>query len=106
LIPAKTTKVFYIKIKSTEIKMGLVPRLHLGVGMEYAGNALVKNHGGKAYIKIVTTRDTDEKIVAPEVELEKLDKTATSCLKNSSPCNNDVQTRAVNAIVIDNIQST
>jgi len=73
--------------------MGLVPRLHLGDGMEYAGNALVKNRGGRAYIKIVTMRDTDQKIVAPEVELEKLDKTATSCLKNSSPCNNDASRR-------------
>jgi len=30
LIPARTAKVFYIKIKNPEVKTGLVPRLHLG----------------------------------------------------------------------------
>jgi len=105
LIPARTAKVFYIKIKNPEVKTGLVPRLHLGDGL-YAGNALVKNRDGKAYIKIINTRDTDERIVAPEIELEELDKIATSRLKNSSPCDKDIQTRAVNIMAIDNIQNT
>jgi len=41
------------------------------------GNALVKNRGGRTYIKIINTRDTDERIVAPEIELEGLNKIAT-----------------------------
>jgi len=54
LIPARTAKVFYIKIKNPGVKTGLIPRLHLGNSL-YAGNALVKNHGGSAYIKIINT---------------------------------------------------
>jgi len=50
-------------------------------------------------------RDTDERIVTPEVELKELDKIASSRLKNSSSCDKDVQMRAVNTIAID-IQST
>jgi len=66
-------------------------------------NALVKNRGGKACIKIVNTRDINERIVAPEVELEELNKIVISRSKNSSLCNKDVQTRA---IAINHIQST
>jgi len=58
--------------------------LHLGDDL-YAGNALVKNRGGRAYTKIKKKRDADERIVAPEDELEELDKIATNRLKNSSP---------------------
>jgi len=32
-----------------------------------------------------------------------MDEIATSRLKNCSPCDKDVQTRAINAITIDNI---
>jgi len=45
-------------------------------------------------------------IVEVEVELEKLDKIATSHWKNSSPCKKDIQMRVVNVIAIDNIQNT
>jgi len=67
---------------------------------------LVKNRSGSAYIKIINTRDIDKRIVALEIELEELDKIATSHLKNSSPCDKDVWTRAANVIATDNIQST
>jgi len=76
LIPARTTKVFYIKIKNPEVKTRLIPCLHLGDDL-YTGNVLVKNRGGRVYIKIINTRDTDERIVAPEIELEELNKIAT-----------------------------
>jgi len=68
--PYKEPKYFILKQKIQ--KSRLVLRL-FGNGL-YAGNALVKNRGGKAYIKIINTRDTDERIVAPEVELKQLDK--------------------------------
>jgi len=45
--PIKAAKAFCFKIKNPVVKTGLVPRLHLGDGL-YAGNALVKHHGGKA----------------------------------------------------------
>jgi len=32
-------------------------------------NVLERNHGGRAYIKIINTRDTDERMITPEVEL-------------------------------------
>jgi len=85
--------------------MGLVPCLHLGDGL-YASNALVKNHGGRAYIKIINTRDTDEGIIASEVELEKLDNIAVSRSKKPSPGDRNVQTHAVNVIATDDTQST
>jgi len=74
--------------------------LHLGDDL-YARNALIKNCNGREYIKIINTRDTDERIVAPDIELEELDKITTSRWKNSSPCDKDVQMRAVNAVAMD-----
>jgi len=78
--------------------MGLVPRLHLGDGL-YAANTLVKNRGGSAYIKIIKMRDTDEKIVVPEVELEELDKIATNRLKNSKSSLRQIQTHFMQPII-------
>jgi len=46
-MPAKTAKVFYIKIKNSEVKTGLVPRLHFS-DVLYTENALVKNRDSKA----------------------------------------------------------
>jgi len=59
----------------------------------------MKNRDRRAYIKIINTRDT-EKIVVLEVELEELDKIATSRLKNFNSCDKDVHTRALSAITI------
>jgi len=33
VIPARSAKVFYIKVKNPEVKAGLVPRLNLGEGL-------------------------------------------------------------------------
>jgi len=38
LIPARTAKIFYIKIKKPEVKTGLDPHLHLGDDL-YAGTS-------------------------------------------------------------------
>jgi len=64
----------------------------------------VKNRSEKTYIKIIITRDADKRIV-PEIELEELDKIVTSHLKNSSPCDKDVQMCAVKTIAINNIHN-
>jgi len=61
---SRTAKEFYIKIKNLEVKTGLVPRLRLGDDL-YTGNTLLKNRGGRAYIKIINTQNTDEKIIDP-----------------------------------------
>jgi len=86
------------------VKTELVPHLRLVDGL-YVKNALVKNCGEGPYIKIINMRDINERIIAPEVELEELDEIATNDLKNSNLYNKDIQTLAVNAIAIDNIQS-
>jgi len=104
-VPARTAKVFYVKIKNPEIKAGLVPHLHLSDGL-YAGNALVKNHEGRAYIKIINSRDTDERIITPEVELEELDNIATSRPGKPSPRDRNARMHAVNAITTDDDRST
>jgi len=105
LIPTRTAKIFYIKIKNPEVKTGLVPRLHLGDGL-YASNALVKNHGGRVYINIINPRDTDERIITAEVELEELDNMAISRSKKTSPHNRTIQVHAVNLIATDDTRST
>jgi hypothetical protein len=46
VIPARTGKVFYVKVKNPEVKTGLVPRLNLGEGL-YAEDAIVTNRNGK-----------------------------------------------------------
>jgi len=63
----------------------------------------MKNHDGKAYIKIINTRDTDERIIASEVKLKELDKIATS--RSKKPRGQSVQTYAVNVIATDDTQS-
>jgi len=68
-IPTRTAKVFCVKLKNPEINTRLVLCLHFGDGL-YAENALVWNRGGRACINIVNTRDTNKRIIAPEVELE------------------------------------
>jgi len=103
LIPARMAKVFYVKIKNPEIRAGLVPRLGDGL---YAGNALVKNHGGRAYIEIINTRDTDERIIAPEVELKELDDIATSRPVKPNHRNRNVRMHAVNAMTTNDDRST
>jgi len=40
LIPAKTTKIFFIKKKDPEVKTRLVPLLYFGDERKYAENAL------------------------------------------------------------------
>jgi hypothetical protein len=63
LIRARSAKVFYIKVKNSEVKTVLVLHLDLGESL-HAGNTIVANQAGKAYI--TNTLDIDRNIVAPE----------------------------------------
>jgi len=74
VIPARSAKVFYVKV-NPEVKTGLVPRLDLGEEL-YAGDKIVTNRNGRAYIKITNTHDADKTIAAPEVELEAIEEIA------------------------------
>jgi len=91
--------------KSVDPEVGINPAPAPWRRSIHAGNALVKNHSGRAYIKIINTRDIDERIIALEVELEELDKIATSRSKKPSSRDRNVQTHAVNVIATDDTQN-
>ena len=60
---------FYIPIENTEKREGHLPRLHIGEGI-YAGDAIVKNCNGKAYIKFANTNEIPVTISIPTITLE------------------------------------
>ena len=49
-LTARTVTTFYVQIKNTVKSEGYVPRLHIQDGV-YVGEAVVKNHKEKAYLK-------------------------------------------------------
>ena len=50
-MPTRSISTLCIRISNTNQKEGFIPLLNLKKGI-YAGNAIVQNHGGKAYIKV------------------------------------------------------
>ena len=68
-IPARTVTSFYVHIKNTEKSEGNVPRLHIQDGL-YVGDAVVKNHKGKAYLKFANTNEIPITISVSKVNLE------------------------------------
>jgi len=104
VIPARSAKVFYIKVKNPEVKTGLVPRLDLGEGL-YAGDAIVANRNGRAYIKLANTNDADRTIADPEVELEAIEEISPHPKISKNPIEG-FRTDEVNAIAIDRTRST
>jgi len=105
VIPARSSKVFYVKVKNQEVKTGLVPRLDLGEGL-YAGDAIVTNRNGRAYIKITNTHDVDKTtIAAPEVELEAIEEIAPQPKISKKPTK-DLRIGEVNEIAIDRTPNT
>jgi len=103
VIPARSVKVLYLKVKNPEIKTGLVPRLDLGEEL-YAGNAIVTNRIEKAYIKIANTLDTDRCIDVPEVELEKIERIAHRPTKSKRRVKG-IRSCAVNVVAMDHVPS-
>ncbi|XP_032689886.1 uncharacterized protein LOC116853116 [Odontomachus brunneus] len=71
-IPARTRGILPLKILNSYIKEGYVPRLPLR-GDVFAGDAVVSNCNGVAYMRIVNTGETDLKIPIPTIELEEFD---------------------------------
>ena len=63
------TITFYVNIKNTEKSEGYVPRLHIQDGV-YVGDAVVKNHKGKAYLKFANTNEIPITLSVPIVNLE------------------------------------
>jgi hypothetical protein len=71
VIPSRSRAIFYLRIKNPEVAVGYVPRLSVCEGV-YLGDAVVINRGGKAYIQVVNSRDTDRELIVPTVELQEL----------------------------------
>jgi len=96
--------VIWHDIKNPEVKTGLVPRLDLGEGL-YAGDAIVANRNGRAYIKLANTNDADRTIADPEVELEAIEEISPHPKISKNPIEG-FRTGEVNAIAIDRTRST
>ena len=69
IIPARTVTTFHIPIENTEKSEGYIPRLLMGEVI-YAGDAIVKNCNGKAYIKFANTNEIPVTISIPTITLE------------------------------------
>ena len=68
-IPARKVTTLYVQIKNTEKSEGYIPRLHIQDGV-YVGDAVVKNHKGKAYLKFANTNEIPITLSVPIVNLE------------------------------------
>ena len=68
-IPARKVTTFYVQIKNTEKSEGYILRLHIQDGV-YVGDAVVKNHEGKAYLKFANTNEMPITLSVPIVKLE------------------------------------
>lgn len=82
-IPGRTSNVCKINVKNNELETGYLPRLDFGEGI-YAGEAVVSNNQGKAYIRIFNTNDTDVNIRPPSVTLEEFE------INNAEPLSHSV----------------
>ena len=91
-IPTRTIATFYIPFENTEKSEGYVPRLHFREGID-AGDAIVKNCNGKAYIKFPNTNEISVTISIPAMTLETFEErgfqNVTSQSSNSKNFSND-----------------
>ena len=88
-ISARTVTTFYVNIKNTEKREGYVPRLRIQDGV-YVGDAVVKNHRGKAYLKFANTNEIPITLSVPIINLE--DYEEQECYKQIKNLNNYKQT--------------
>ena len=72
MLPARSKTVSFVNVSNSNIKEGYLPRLNLGAGI-HAGNALVRNQDGKAYLQIINSNEMDTTITIPTVELEEFE---------------------------------
>ena len=72
MLPARSKTVCFVNISNSNIKEGYLPRLNLGAGI-HAGNALVRNQDGKAYLYVINSNEMDTTITIPTVELEEFE---------------------------------
>lgn len=72
VIPARSQATFYLRVDNPEVEIGYVPRLKIDEGI-YAGNAIVSNRNGRAYIRVINTCDEDKELIVPNIQLQELE---------------------------------
>lgn len=92
VIPARSHVTFYVKIRNPEIKVGYIPRLSVCEDI-HAGNAVVKNRHGKAYIRVANVGDVDRELIVPTIQLEEIEN-----LSPKVPVPENKETVSINAI--------
>ena len=70
-IPPRTVKTLPVNIRKTKLLQGYIPKILLGEGI-YAGEAIVTNHDGQAFVKIFNTTNEEQKVSVPTLELEEV----------------------------------
>ena len=69
VIPKRSSKVYYVRVKNPEVKEGYIPRLDAGSGI-YLGAAVVSNKGGVACLMAFNSNEEDVELTVPAVTLE------------------------------------
>ena len=74
VVPSTRSKTtFFVHVSNPDVEEGYLPLLDLGTGI-HAGNALVRNRDGKAYLQIINSNEIDITITVPTVELKEFDR--------------------------------
>ncbi|XP_067209984.1 repetitive organellar protein-like [Linepithema humile] len=72
IIPPRSSSLFYIRVKNSEIDIGYVPRIKLIQGV-YSEDAIVENLSGKAFLKVTSNLDEEVEVRVPTLRLRPLD---------------------------------
>ena len=83
-IPPRTRAPFYVKVANKNIKEGFFPRIPVADGV-YLGNAVVRNHNGRAYLYAINTSEKEQHLLVPLVELEEIETISRSPNESSNP---------------------
>lgn len=71
-IKPRSVTPFYVRIGNPEARVGHVPTLQICEGV-YAGNAVVTNDKGRAYLRVFNTTEIDFDLIVPTIRLEEFD---------------------------------
>lgn len=70
-LPGRSRVQVAVRVTNTEIQEGIINKLDLGHKI-YAGNVLVKNRNGIAWLYVVNTNEEEKEIDLPSVQLEEI----------------------------------
>lgn len=94
-IPARSESTFMVKIKNSEIKEGYIPRLKIYKGV-YAGECLVRNHNGRAYMRVYNTTNDEIGVKIPILNIYECEKIQESSDQNINFGNNKSNSEKLN----------